>query len=206
MKNFILYIILGVPFLISCNKKSSITKKTVRKIYIISEEDSLQNLSLQIEYPDYAQNNFIIGDSNKIYFYRTAPVMICTPQKKHPPEFINLEPNDIIELPVSSIGEFVHLNFGGELRRKRIISIASFTDTIKSDSFRYLLTSFATEKIAKYFIRRTTLEEEVVLNHKTKDLSYFPEEVDWDTTRINFSFKEDIENILKISQEKFKKE
>lgn len=129
--------------------------------------------------------------------------MICTPQKKHPPVFIDLQPNDIIELPVNSIGEFVHFNFGGESRRKSIISIASFTDTIKSDSFKHLLTSFTTEKIAKYFIRRATLEEEIVLNHKIKDHFYSPEEVDWDTTRINFSLKEDIENILKKSQEKF---
>ncbi|WP_296143596.1 hypothetical protein [uncultured Flavobacterium sp.] len=205
MKSVILYIIFGILVFISCTEKSK-TKNIEQKIYVISKEDSIQNLSFQIEYPDYAQNNFIIGNNNKVYFYRTSPVMICIPQKKHPPEFIDLKPNDIIELPVSSIGEFVHLNFGGESRRKSIISIASFTDTIKSDSFKHLLSSFATEKIAKYFIRRTTLEEEIVLIHKTKDLFYFPEEVNWDTTRINFSLKEDVENILKISQEKFKKE
>lgn len=203
MKTFILCITIGLPVLISCTEKSK-TENIVQEIYVISKEDSLQNLSFKIEYPDYAQNNFIIGDSDKVYFYRIAPIMICTPQRKHPPLFIDLRPDDIIELPASSIGEFVHLNFGGESRRKSI-SIASFTDVIKSDSFNHLLTSFTTEKIAKYFIRRTTLEEEIVLTHKRKDLYYFPEEVDWDTTRINFSFKEDVENILKKSQEKFKK-
>lgn len=197
MKTSILYIILGSFVLIGCEEKSPITEKSKSEIYIISKQDSLQNLSFQIEYPDYAQNNFIIGDSNKVYFYRTSPIMICTPEENRPPVFIDLQPNDIIELPVNSIEEFTHLNFGGELRRKNTISIASFTDTINSDIFRHLTTSFVSERIAKYFIRRTTLEEETVLAHKSKNLPYFQEDIDWDTTRISFSFKEDVENILK---------
>ena len=62
MKSVILYIIFGILVFISCTEKSK-TKNIEQKIYVISKEDSIQNLSFQIEYPDYAQNNFIIGNN-----------------------------------------------------------------------------------------------------------------------------------------------
>lgn len=64
---------------------------------------------------------------------------------------------------------------------------------------------FASVKQKKYIIRRTTFEESQVLFHKINHLNYDPKEINWDTTKVYFSRKEDIDSILKVSQQKFKK-
>ena len=198
---FATLIIASFSFLISCDDKL----QSEKEVYVISKKDSIQNLSFKIEHDYYARCNFILGDSNKILFYRNGPMWICVPSKNKNPIFIDLRPDEITQLPVNSIEEFIELNFGGRYRRKYSICVASYTDSIKSKAFEKLINAFSKNRLPKYFIRRTTLEEEIVLHHKIEDLPYLPHEVEWDTTRINFTFEEDIGNILKKSQEKFKK-
>lgn len=192
-----------VLFTISCNDKLAL-KQNEKEAYIISKKDSIQNLSFKLEHAYYATANFILADTNKVYFYKDySSAATCAPPIDNRPIFINLDPRDIIQLPASSIGEFIELNFSREMYNS--IAVASYTDTIKSPILEKMLSAFAKKRLPKYIIRRTTLEEEIVLYHKTHNLPYLSDEVEWDTTRINFESKEDVKNILKKSQEKFKK-
>lgn len=204
MKKSFTYLILGIVFFISCNDKLSLKEKE-KELYIISKRDSIQNLSFKIEHNYYSKNNFVLVDTNKIFFYRNGPIWRCTPTEDKRPVFIDLDTNAIIELPLSCIGEFIDLNFGGEKRFNNAISLASYTDTINSIAFEELMKAFSKNRLPKFLIRRTTLEEEIVLHHKIQNLPYLPDEIEWDTTRVNFTFEEDVKNILKKSQAKFKK-
>ncbi|TPD72056.1 hypothetical protein [Flavobacterium microcysteis] len=192
-----------VLFIISCNDKLPL-KQNEKEAYIISKRDSIQNLSSKIEYGHYGTANFILADTNKVYFYENYSCLAaCAPPKDNRPIFIGLDTRDIIQLPAASIEEFIDLNFSR--KTFQIISVASYTDTVKSPILEKMLSAFAKKRIPKFLVRRTTLEEEIVLYHKTHNLAYLPYEVEWDTTRINFESKEDVKNILKKSQEKFKK-
>lgn len=202
MKRF--FACIGLIFFINCNDKLTLEKKE-KELYIISKRDSIQNLSFKIEHNYYLKNNFVLVDTNKIFFYRNGPIWRCTPTEDKRPVFIDLDTNAIIELPLSSIGEFIDLNFGSEKRFNNAISVASYTDTINSIAFEELMKAFSKNRLPKFLIRRTTLEEEIVLYHKIQNLPYLPDEIEWDATRVNFTFEEDVKNILKKSQEKFKK-
>lgn len=193
-----------VFFTISCNDRLEL-KQNEKEAYIISKRDSIQNLSFKLEPNYYARGNFILVDTNKVFFYKDySSLMMCIPPKDDRPIFIDLHPRDIIQLPTSSIGEFIELNFSRE-DVFNSIAIASYTDTIKSPVLEKMFSAFAKKRLPKFLVRRTTLEEEIVIYHKTHNLAYLPYEVEWDTTRINFESKEDVKNILKKSQEKFKK-
>lgn len=193
-----------VFFIVSCNDNQVLERKE-KETYIISKRDSIQNLSFKLEHTYYASANFILVDTNKVFFYKDySSFARCAPTIDNRPIFIDLHPRDIIQLPTSSIGEFIELNFSRE-EMFNSIAIASYTDTIKSPVLEKMFSTFAKKRLPKFLVRRTTLEEEIVIYHKTHNLAYLPYDVEWDTTRINFESKEDIKNILKKSQEKFKK-
>lgn len=205
MKKSFVFLTSGlVLFTISCNDKLAL-EQNEKEAYIISKRDSIQNLSFKLEHAYYASANFILADTNKIFFYRDySHFARCMPPIDNRPTFIDLDPRDIIQLPASSIGEFIELNFSRE-EMFNSIAIASYTDTITSPILEKMFSAFAKKRLPKFLIRRTTLEEEIVIYHKTHNLVYLPYKVKWDTTRINFESKEDVENILRKSQEKFKK-
>ena len=193
-----------VFFIVSCNDNQVLERKE-KETYIISKRDSIQNLSFKFEHTYYASANFILVDTNKVFFYKDySSFARCAPTIDNRPIFIHLDTKDIIQLPASSIGEFIELNFSKQ-EMFNSIAVASYNDTIKSPVLGKMFSAFAKKRLPKFLIRRTTLEEEIVLYHKIHNLPYLPDEVEWDTTRINFESKEDVKNILKKSQEKFNK-
>lgn len=203
MKHFL--VIFLVCLLASCTKKS--LEKKHDEVYVISEKDSGNNLIDFREEDYYSKFNLILGDSNKIYCfnYFNHSIANCIPSD-NPPHFLNLKPSDLILLPYESIDKFIELNNDNPFSLyTSIYNIASPYDSIKSKAFEKIMAGFASVKQKKYIIRRTTFEEDQVLYHKINHLIYYPEEINWDTTKVFFSRKKDIEQILKVSQEKFKK-
>ncbi len=203
-KSFIVFLF-GL-FLISCTEK--LPAKKADEIYVISEKDSAYNLMGFQEQDYYSKYNLILGDSNKIYFfnYFNHSVMNCIPSD-NPPHFLNLKPSDLILLPFESIDKFIEINDDqSNISQRSIYNIISPYDSIKSKAFQNIMKGFASVKQKRYIVRRTTFEENQVLLHKINHLYYDPREVNWDTTKVFFSREEDIENILKPSQDKFKKE
>lgn len=204
MRNFVIVFLFGV-FLISCNGKLPVKKAD--EIYVISEKDSSFNLMGAQQQDYYSKFNLILGDSNKIYFFKYSnhSVMNCIPSK-NPPHFLNLKPSDLILLSFENIDKFIEINDdNSNISDRSIYNIISPYDSIKSKAFEKIMKGFASVKQKKRIIRRTTFEEDQVLYHKINHLYYDPSEINWDTTKVFFSRKEYIENVLKPSQNKFRK-
>ena len=199
MKKYFLFFV--VLILLSCER--NLPAKNQNKVYVISKDTSF-NFIKREDY--YAGFNLILGDSNKVYFFRyyNHSLMNCIPSD-NPPYFLNLEPSDMVELPYENIDEFIKLNQNHHSAFSDIYNVVSPYDSIKSKAFEKIMQGFASVKQKKYIIRRTTFEEDQVLFHKINHINYDPKEIDWDTTEVYFSRKEDIDSILKVSQQKFKK-
>lgn len=197
MKKYFLFFVVSILF--SCEGK--LPAKNEEKIYVISKDTSFNFINRE-DY--YAGFNLILGDSNKVYFFQHSHFWNCVPTK-NPPYFINLEPSDIIELPYENIDEFIKLNKRHHSAFLDIYNVVSPYDTINSKAFDKIMAGFASVKQKKYLIRRTTFEEDQVLFHKINHLFYDAKKINWDTTKVYFSRKQDIDSILKISQQKFKK-
>lgn len=190
-----------VPILLSCEGK--LPAKKQNKVYVISKDTSFTFINRENYYSKF---NLILGDSDKVYFFRyyNHSLMNCIPSD-NPPNFLNLEPSDMVELPYENIDEFIKLNQNHHSAFSDIYNVVSPYDSIKSKAFEKIMQGFASVKQKKYIVRRTTFEEDQVLFHKINHLNYDPKEIDWDTTEVYFSRKEDIDSILKVSQQKFRK-
>lgn len=201
MKKYFLFFC--VLILLSCEGKLRAKKQD--EIYVISKDTSFNFIRKEENY--YSRFNLILGDSSKVYFFKyyNHSTMNCIPSE-NPPHFLNLKPSDLILLPFESLDKFIEENNDQRnLLNGSLYNIISPTDSIKSKAFEKIMKGFASVKQKKYMVRRTTFEEDQVLHHKINHLYYQPEKVNWDTTKVFFSNKEDIENILKPSQEKFRK-
>lgn len=193
------FLLFCVSILLSCEGK--LPEKKQDKIYVISKDTSYNFIGKEDYYTGF---NLILGDSNKIYLFQGPRFWNCVPTD-NPPYFINLEPSDIIELPYENIDDFIKLNKRHHSAFSDIYNIVSPYDSIKSKAFEKIMQGFASVKQKKYIIRRTTFEENQLLFHKINHLNYDPKEINWDTTKVHFNSKEDIDSILKVSQQKFKK-
>lgn len=139
----------------------------------------------------YGTDTFIIDSDTTIYYIRrhALPRMICGNDNIDTiPNFIDLEPRDIIKLSNKNIFHFIKLNYSDDFRNATFI--ASQTDTINSQAF------FDLQKSLKFFtrdrdfciIRKTTQEEDTVLSYKKLNKYYNSDKIKWDENRIQFPF------------------
>lgn len=124
-----------------------------------------------------------------LYFYQKTYYVLwnCIPEKNPLPEFINLQPKDLVKLPINSVQAFLKENILKKINDKRgLLIVASQLDTLKNEGF-FNITHFLNDnKITLYLIRRTTQEEDVVLEYKESDLFYNSDSVQWNKSRIKF--------------------
>ena len=178
----------------NCSKKGEeITSK--RQSYIISYEDKkLQNYydsigkKSKIKPPPppqkifYSDNQLIIDKNSNLYFYQKEFIQIlCSYGHENDtiPVFLGTKPKDIIKIPQNSLIDFLNENILS--KERKILIIASQKDTIKNIAFLDFLND---NKIPTYIIRRTTQEEDTVLEHKKNNKYYNSENIRWDKTRI----------------------
>lgn len=141
----------------------------------------------------YSDKNFIIDETGRIFFYgrRKYRTWDCTPEDISTapipkPEFINLHPEEIIEIPEKSIEDFIKLNTSNDNQELSLPMIASARDTFESPALDRLLTQIYHHKKTIHVIRRMTEEEKVVMRYKRSKEIYFPDRIKWDTTKIVF--------------------
>lgn len=185
-RELLIFVAVIFSTLVSCNKGSE--KSIKESYYVISVEDSINQINFPIEHPAFGDMNFLLADSNRVFYYRTIAPMICVSSDGKIPPFTGLDVKDLIELPNKCLEDFVLLNYQRQ-ENFNLISVASKSDTIKSKNFKILMSGFAKAKVKQYYIRRTTHEEETVLDYKIKRKPYSPDEIKWDTTRIFFDKK-----------------
>lgn len=191
------WLLFFVPILLSCEGK--LPEKKQDKIYVISENDSTNKLFVFREDEYYSKFNLILGDSDKIYFFRyyNHSLMNCIPSD-NPPHFLDLNTSDIFQIQLDSIDDFIKLNDNkGAFLAESIYNIASPQDSIKSKAFEKIIDIFSSIKQKKYIVRRTTMEEDTVLYYKVNNRSYDPKKIKWDTTKVNLRDRIKIEPVLK---------
>ena len=177
----------------NCKKKEN----TVENIpYIISQENhavihNKDTMPPPLPLPGwlvYGTNTFIINSDSTAYYFQNKGVgAVCgTPTADTIPYFINLQPEDLIEISNKNIYEFIKLNYKDDFRNQTFI--ASQTDTLKSKVFFDLNKSLNFFKRDRDFIiiRRTTQEEDTVLKYKKNNSNYNSANIKWDKKRIKF--------------------
>ncbi len=183
-------------FLLNCTKKEGLEENIP---YIISKESKEKITDTDTIPPPppipgwlfYGTNSFIIDTDSKIYYFQRDEINhICGNWKKSDtiPNFIGLQPKDLIEIPTNNISDFIKANY--KQKFKNITYICSKTDTLQSESFFVLEKALKSqEKYGDYYnIRRTTQEEDTVLKYKKNNEFYNSEDINWDKNRITFPF------------------
>ena len=149
----------------------------------------------------YFNYNLIIDTGNHIFYYQRPIVRSCGNieewDKLKIPYFLGLKPNDIIQIPSDNIEQFLKLNMLNS-EYQRWASIASTVDTIKSSGLFKIMSLFNdTLNNVKWIFRKTTIEENIVLQYKKSGNTYSPDEIKWDSTKTLFP-----ETIQKIQKAK----
>jgi hypothetical protein len=184
-------------FLLNCAKKE---EKAVEKNkpYIISQENNREIINGDTIPPPpipgflvYGTNTFIIDSDATIYYFKRGNVgHICGNWSRDDtiPYYINLQPKELIEVPNNSISEFVKLNYKDKFRN--LTFIASKLDTLKTKNYFDLVKALklSLKERDKYFMRRTTQEEDTVIKYKKNNHIYNSNNIKWDNNRITFPF------------------
>jgi hypothetical protein len=140
----------------------------------------------------YFPSNFIIDTSGQVFFYQRQRKWNDDVQAdwNTPPEFIDLKPKDIVEIPVNGIEEFIKLNILNIDSSKRYIAIASAKDTMTSLGLSKIIAICKDENNhIRWKFRLMTQEEAIVLNYKKGNGNYDSEEIKWDSTKIKMPAK-----------------
>lgn len=139
--------------------------------------------------PFYAPLNFLIDSSDNFYYYQLSPnPLACgTGYDYNTPYYIGLQPRDMVLVPPESIYEFVKANVYSVDRDSRVVGISSLKDTIQSNELKMLIDSFSvSNNRTRFYIRKATQEEAIVLGHKQQQIFYHSDNVAWDSTKIKF--------------------
>jgi hypothetical protein len=144
----------------------------------------------------YFPFNFIVDSAGQIFFYQLQlPSWTCMIGRgwDTPPEFIDLHPTNIVRVPEEGIPEFIKLNILTQDSSIRRVAIASMLDTIHSPALSKVMAVLQdSASHAKWLLRKTTMEEEVVLDHKKKQRAYLADEIKWDSTKVLYPPKIDV--------------
>jgi hypothetical protein len=110
-----------------------------------------------------------------------------------PPEYIDLRPNEIVAVPREGLKSFVELNVLSHDPDERIVAIGLLKDTTTSEAL-YNLTQILkdTSNRTRWFIRKVTQEEAIALDYKKRQARFYPEDINWDSTKTRFPPKVDI--------------
>jgi hypothetical protein len=181
------------PLLISCSQQS----KNGDDIYIVPVRHK-PNVSTKPNEPPppppiqvyYLPANFIIDSNGQVRFYvYQEPSFICGTDMDWdtPPELIHLKPTELVLVPLDAIASFTKLNLLGFDSKDRRVAIASAKDTIQSPALSLLfkVLNDTSYKITWTF-RKTTQEENIVLNFRKNNRKYDPDYAKWDSTKTGF--------------------
>jgi hypothetical protein len=118
------------------------------------------------------------------------PIWNCIPEENPNPDFIDLKPIDLINIPENNIVDFLKENTSPSIKKNYgALIIASQGDTLKTKEFinlMHFINDTDKSQIRMYIIRRTTQEENVVLRFKKNDSVYDARIIKWPKDSITF--------------------
>lgn len=200
-KKILAVLLLSAIFFESCQKKETITDeifiinstiKTPVKEYYNSKNEKI---SLPPSPPSprfYGLANIVIDKQGEFYFYQREylPIWNCIPEENPNPDFIDLKPIDLINIPENNIVDFLKENTSPSIKKNYgALIIASQGDTLKTKEFinlMHFINDTEKSQIRMYIIRRTTQEENVVLRFKKNDSVYDARIIKWPKDSITF--------------------
>lgn len=189
MRTLILFILLFS--VLSCTKKE--TPKEELKHYIISEKE--REIKEKIKAGNflpppkgyYGEFQLVIDSSDNFYCYQREDqsyIWNCIIDENDTlPEFIDLQPKDLLKINSKQITDLINENIMSKPKNRQILVIASQKDTLNDLAFLKFLKKV---KVPLYLIRKTTQEEDTVLQYKKNNNIYYSEAIKWDESKIKF--------------------
>ncbi|RYJ42519.1 hypothetical protein [Flavobacterium beibuense] len=204
---------IGVLFIISCKESTApvdnstmyYTIEAQRQLYEIeykknakklhekdSSADIIPTIPLIYDNQYYSNYNFIIDSLNHIYYFYHSrayePVFCGTGMEfgPFPAPYIKLYPKDIIHIPDSDFETFFRSRVMDSIKPKEsiLIYIGSQKDSFKSPQIDKLYNIFNTDHYYRAIVcRKTTEQEDVLLQYKKSGKYYNPDEIKWDSTK-----------------------
>jgi hypothetical protein len=170
--------------ILSCSSHQKDTNKTFIISSLAKIEQSHFTESPQASYGYY---NFIIDSTGIIFFYSLQsgewPASLFTKLTL----FENLIPEHVVQVPNDNLVNFLKCNLRYLIKNEKGICIASQKDTINSKSFTTLFEYLSdSTKELHYWIRKTTIEENMVIYYKKSNRHYNPDCINWDSTKTYF--------------------
>lgn len=185
-------------------------KKPGNPLYIISKQDSINKIGdTSIPPPPpppsqkfkwYTNVVFIMDTSEVVYIYQTERIINknfndSLVEDYDLPNYIGLKPEYLITFNSKYLLQFIKSNRDifrldtNENITSCVFYIASPNDTIKNSAFneltRFLSKTNGKEDRIHFLIRRTTEEENAVLQYKRKNQEYNPLSVNWSSNFID---------------------
>jgi hypothetical protein len=102
-----------------------------------------------------------------------------------PPEFINLKPSDLIQLPDDLLVSFISENILNQSKSGRLSTISIVRDSIWSPGL-FRIPEIFRQNDVPWLYRKTTQEENMVIKYKKMQTYYDYESIKWDSTKIHF--------------------
>jgi len=153
-------------------------------------------------YKWYQSIVFIMDSTDIVYIYQTKekkkevlPQNDTLVYKYDFPYYLGLRPEHLIAIESRSFLSFLKLNNDifkldtNSAKSSYIVMIASNEDTIRNEAFYELINHITRlkprENYIHYLVRKTTEEENVVINFKRNNRDYFPERIKWTSHFIN---------------------
>lgn len=183
MKVFILIIL---TFIVACKHQT----KDSNQLFIISNYSSYTPGNSPAPTNIYLPFNFIVDSVGEIFFYQQDMIFGSDDVVQDTPQFINLQPKDIIHVPINNIENFIKLNILNVEKDDRPVSIALIKDSIKSEGLFKIINELNNKtNITRWLLRHATEEESAVLDYKKRQKRYFVQDIKWDSSRIQFPEK-----------------
>ena len=138
----------------------------------------------------YSKHNIVIDSLGDLYYFKHKKIAwVCgtgyDSDTTYPAMFISLSPKDLTLIPKNEIDNFLRLNITDSLKPddKMYIMVGSARDSFYSPELSKIALTIDKYKDGRIIIRKTTQEEEIVLDYKKKKLPYNPNLINWDSTR-----------------------
>lgn len=174
-------------FCFSCNNKKQSEEP---EIYAMPKKIKASKYERKEYYLPY---NFIIDTGSRVYFFQQEPFFsrcgyVNWRETIAIPEYIDLQPKDLIEIPPNSIEEFIKLNILSRKDWKKHVFISSPMDIVSSSSLSRIMKVFKdTTNHVDWNFRKSTQEENFVIAYKKNPGSYYYSyNLKWDSTKTLF--------------------
>jgi hypothetical protein len=129
----------------------------------------------------YGDLNFILVKTSRIFYHTKHVYHSCVGEYNYDPKppQINLSPNDLREIDIKNLPEFLNTINDSILNNYFFASISSSDDTVRNPGFKIIRDFFKSHNLNRYIIRKWTEEEQYVTVAKITNKQYDRNAIRW---------------------------